>query len=127
MENMVNLELALTVEEVMRHEQELSPRLVLKSKNGKWVVLMPYRHKFSEKELKYLKRYGLEDFMNWQYSLYEQKVWDKIKREVKKIIKPVVDDWELHDDYIYPVVEIAEPDEKMVNNYVRRFKKMNIL
>ena len=120
-------EIFLTVEEVMRHEQEKSPRLVLKSRDGKWIVSMPYRHKFSEKELKYLKRYGLEDFMDWQYSLYEQKVWDKVKREVRKIINPVVDDWELHDDYIYPLVEVAEPDEKMVNNYVKRFKKMNIL
>lgn len=123
----ISFELFLTVEEVMRHEQQMSPRLVLKGNDGKWKVLMPYRHKFSEKELKYLKRYGLEAFMNWQYSLYEQKVWDKVKREVKKIINPPIDDWELHDDFIYPLVEVEEPDEKMVNNYVKRFKKMNIL
>ena len=113
---------------VMEQEQKTSPRLVIRSDKKHWTVLMPYRHKFTEKELTYLKQYGLSDFMNWQYSLYQETVWQKIRRKVKALIPDLtIDDWELHDDYIYPSVLIGEPDENMTNQYYKRFKKMHIL
>ena len=121
------MEITNAINKVMEQERAKSPRLVIRSEANKWTVRMPYRHKFTEKELTYLKQYGLEDFMNWQYSLYEEKIWTLVLKKVKSLITPSIDDWQLHDDYIYEQVEIEEPDEGMTSQYLKRFKKMGII
>lgn len=83
-----------------------------KTQDGYYVADMPMPP-LTKSEREHAEAFGIEDVYDIRYSKFEEKKWRevarKLRRALPKAVSKRVSPEELHDEFVYEMLRIAEP------------------